>query len=130
MSYQYTEKDSETWILLFLYRSPPKTIEDIVEDGCHKMILKISFDDLLKLLDKMTESDLIEKRGTPSHYVLKARGIHKLKNLILTPLLDLTSDQARRIKRESDHHAILNFLKIYMVILNHNFKSHLKRLKI
>ena len=100
MSYQYTEKDSETWILLFLYRSPPKTIEDIVEDGCHKMILKISFDDLLKLLDKMTESDLIEKRGTPSHYVLKARGIHKLKNLILTPLLDLTSDQARRIKRE------------------------------
>ncbi len=100
MPYQYTEKDSETWILLFLYKSSPKTIDDIVEDGCHKMILKVPFDDLVKVLDKMTESDLIEKRGTPIHYILKARGIHKLKNLILTPLLDLTPDQANLIIEE------------------------------
>ncbi len=96
MPYQYTEKDSETWILLFLYKMASKTMDDIVEDGCHKMILKVPFDDLVKLLDKMTESGLIEKIGTaPIHYVLKARGIHKLKNLILTPLLDLTSEQAQ-----------------------------------
>ena len=96
MPYQYTEKDSETWILLFLYKMASKTMDDIVEDGCHKMILKVPFDDLVKLLDKMTESGLIEKIGAaPIHYVLKARGIHKLKNLILTPLLDLTSEQAQ-----------------------------------
>ena len=94
MSYQYTEEDTETWILLFLYKSHPKTIEDIVENGCHKMILKVPFDDLVKVLDKMTESDLIEKNVSPINYVLRARGIHKLKNLILTPLLDLTSEQA------------------------------------
>ena len=97
MPYKYTEKNSETWILLFLYKSPPKTIDDIVEDGCHKMILKVPFDDLVKLLYKMTESDLIGKSGTSEHYVLKARGIHKLKNSILTPLLDLTSEQARLV---------------------------------
>ena len=98
MPYQYTEKDSETWILLFLYKMASKTMDDIVEDGCHKMILKVPFDDLVKLIDKMTESDLIEKRGTaPINYVLKARGIHKLKNSILTPLLDLTSEQAHLV---------------------------------
>ena len=100
MSYQYTEEDTETWILLFLYKSPPKTIEDIVENGCHKMILKVPFDNLIKILDKMTESDLIGKSGVPIHYALKARGMHKLKNLIFTPLLDLTSDQAQRIIRQ------------------------------
>ena len=97
MSYQYREKDTETWILLFLYKSLPKTMDDIVEDGCHKMILKVPFDDLVKLLYKMTESDLIGKSGTSEHYVLKARGIHKLKNSILTPLLDLTSEQAHLV---------------------------------
>ena len=98
MPYQYTEKDSETWILLFLYKNPSKTIDDIVEDGCHKMILKVPFDDLVKLLDKMTESGLIGKNSTtPIYYVLKARGIHKLKNSILTPLLDLTSEQAHLV---------------------------------
>ena len=98
MPYQYTEKDSETWILLFLYKNPAKTMDDIVEDGCHKMILKVPFDDLVKLLDKMTESGLIEKISTaPINYVLKARGIHKLKNSILTPLLDLTSEQAHLV---------------------------------
>ena len=97
MSYQYREKDTETWILLFLYKSLPKTMDDIVEDGCHKMILKVPFDDLVKVLDKMTESDSIGKSGSPTHYVLKARGIHKLKNLILTPLLDLTSEQAHLV---------------------------------
>ena len=95
MSYQYTEEDTETWILLFLYKNPSKTIEDIVENGCHKMILKVPFDDLVRVLDKMTESGLIGKSTTPIYYVLKARGIHKLKNLILTPLLDLTSGQAQ-----------------------------------
>ena len=100
MSYQYREEDTETWILLFLYKNAPKTIESIVENGCHKMILKVPFDDLVKVLDKMTESDLIEKSGTPIHYILKARGIHKLKNLILTPLLDLTPDQANLIIEE------------------------------
>ena len=101
MPYQYTEKDSETWILLFLYKSFSKTMNDIVEDGCHKMILKVPFDDLVKLIDKMTESDLIEKRGTaPIYYVLKARGIHKLKNSILTPLPDLTSELARLVIEE------------------------------
>ena len=100
MPYQYTEEDTETWILLFLYKSPPKTIEDIVENGCHKMILKVPFDNLVKILDKMTESDLIGKSGVPIHYSSKARGMHKLKNLIFTPLLDLTSEQARLVIEE------------------------------
>ena len=100
MSYQYREEDTETWILLFLYKSPPKTMDDIVEDGCHKMILKVPFDDLLKLIDKMIESDLIKRNVGPINYVLRARGIHKLKNLILTPLLDLTPEQANLVIKE------------------------------
>ena len=100
MSYQYKEEDTETWILLFLYNSPAKTIEDMVHNGCHKMILKVPFDDLVKILDKMAKSNLIGKYYYPTRYNLRAKGMHKLRNLVLAPLLNLTSEQAHLVIKE------------------------------
>ena len=81
MSYQYTEEDTETWILLFLYKNPSKTIEDIVENGCHKMILKVPFDDLVRVLDKMTESGLIGKSTAPHLLCFKSKRYTQVKKL-------------------------------------------------
>ena len=38
MDYKIKEGDTETWVLLFLYKVAPKSINDMATNGCKKMV--------------------------------------------------------------------------------------------
>lgn len=125
-----TEKNVETWILLFLYHTN-RTLEDMLDYGCKYMVFGRKLSDLETTLQNMKEKGLIGKY-TDGTYRLKNEGKFQVKSTVLLPYLGITEDNIdmliEKLKDECDLEFIQQLAQIirnYDTSEEHNlFKQH------
>ena len=91
MDYKIKEGDTETWILLFLYKVTPQSINDMATNGCKKMVFGAGLPKFQQILDKMVQEKLISL-SSQRLYALEIAGLFKLKQTVYVPLLTLNSN--------------------------------------
>ena len=91
MDYKIKEGDTETWVLLFLYKVAPKSINDMATNGCKKMVFGAGLPKFQQILDKMVQEKLISL-SSQRLYALEIAGLFKLKQTVYVPLLTLNSN--------------------------------------
>ena len=100
MDYKIKEVDTETWILLFLYKeSSGRTINDMATNGCKKMVFGVGLPKFQQILDKMVNGNLISISEFKI-YKLEIAGLFKLKQTVYVPLLNLNSDDLDTVMEE------------------------------
>ena len=90
MDYKIKEGDTETWVLLFLYKVAPQSINDMAMNGCKKMVFGTGLPKFQQILDKMIQEKLISL-SPQGFYALEIAGLFKLKQTVYIPLLTLNS---------------------------------------
>ena len=100
MDYKIKEADTETWILLFLYKeSSGRTINDMARNGCKKMVFGVGLTKFQQILDKMVNENLISITAFKM-YKLEIAGLFRLKQTVYIPLLNLNSDDLNTVIEE------------------------------
>ncbi len=100
MDYKIKEVDTETWILLFLYKEDSgRTIKDMATNGCKKMVFGVGLPKFQQILDKMVNENLISISEFKM-YKLEIAGIFKLNQTVYVPLLNLNSDDLDTVIEE------------------------------
>ena len=56
MDYKIKEGDTETWILLYLYKVKPQSLDDMVANGCKKMVFGTDLPKFQQILNKMVQN--------------------------------------------------------------------------
>ena len=100
--------DTETWILLFLYKVAPKSINDMATNGCKKMVFGAGLLKFQQILDKMVSENLIS--CILGKYRLEVAGLFKLKQTVYIPLLTLDSNDLNTIMNELKHSCDVSIL--------------------
>ena len=90
MDYKIKDGDTETLILLFLYKVEPQSINDMATNGCKKMVFGIGLPKFEQILEKMISENLISL--SLGKYQLRVAGLFKLKQTVYIPLLTLNSN--------------------------------------
>ena len=99
MDYKIKEGDTETWVLLFLYKVTPQSINDMATNGCKKMVFGAGLPKFQQILDKMVKENLISL--SPQRlYALEIAGLFKLKQTVYVPLLTLDSNDLDTVMEE------------------------------
>ena len=99
MDYKIKEVDTETWILLFLYKEDSgRSINDMAINGCRKMVFGVGLPKFQQILDKMVNEKLISTEF--KMYKLEIAGLFKLKQTVYIPLLNLNSDNLDTVIEE------------------------------
>ena len=99
MDYKIKEVDTETWILLFLYKEDGRSIEGMATNGCKKMVFGLDLPKFQQILDKMVNEKLISISEFKL-YRLEIAGIFKLNQTVYVPLLNLNSDDLDTVMEE------------------------------
>ena len=117
MKYEYKQKDTETWILSFLYRNGSSTVREMAKEGCQIMTFSIDYEQFLEILRNMEEKELImddtpmqsevdsqpfgfevDSQSSLNKYDIDGQGIFQIKREMLNPITKLDSDELKYLK--------------------------------
>jgi len=92
MSQEQKDRLTKEWIITMLYQSP-KTLQNLLDEGCRVMIFGQNYDNIVKLLTELREipNDLVEQSG--ESYMLTTRGSFEVKKHTILPLVKLTENR-------------------------------------
>lgn len=92
MSQEQKDRLTKEWIITMLYQSP-KTLQNLLDEGCRVMIFGQDYDNIVKLLTELQEipNALVEQSGVS--YMLTTRGSFEVKKHTILPLVKLTENR-------------------------------------